>query len=117
DVYKRQAYISIAEIFKKKKEYDKAVLWLEKLYERNKNPDILYLICEMYMAQGNDSMAEEMLKKHSQELDEFLPIIDSYIKVRRNNDREAYTHLKILAGSEDVKDYIRLKAKRVLGYL
>ncbi len=111
------AYISVAEIYKKRKEYDKAVSWLGKLYERNHSPDTLYLICEMYMAQGNDQKAEEILNNHYDELNEFQPIIDSYLKVRRNQDREAYTHLKILAGSEDVKDYIRLKAKRVLGYL
>lgn len=111
------AYLSIAEIYKKKKEYDKAVLWLNKLYERNKNPDVLYLICEVYMAQGDDAKTEEFLRSHYQELSEFMPIIDSYLKVKRGDDREAYTHLKILACSEDVKDYIRLKAKRVLSYL
>ncbi len=111
------AYISIAEIYKKKKEYDKAVSWLQRLYDRNKNPDILYLICEMYMAQGNDSMVEEVLNRNCRELEEYKPIIESYLKARRNGDSDAYTHLRILAGSDDVKDYIRLKAKRVLGYL
>ncbi|MGB9599380.1 MAG: tetratricopeptide repeat protein [Myxococcota bacterium] len=111
------AYISIAEIYKKRKEYENAILWLNKLYERNKSVDTLYLICEMYMAKGEIEKVEEILKNHYSELSEFQPIIDSYIKYKRDNDQDAYTYIKILAGSEDIKDYIRLKAKRVLSYL
>lgn len=111
------AYISIAEICKKRKDYENAVLWLNKLYERKREVDTLYLICEMYMAKGDIEKVEEILKNHYSELNEFQPIIDSFIKVKKNNDQEAFTHIKILAGSEDVKDYIRLKAKRVLSYL
>ncbi|MCX7942892.1 MAG: tetratricopeptide repeat protein [Deltaproteobacteria bacterium] len=111
------AYLSIAEIYKKKKEYDKAISWLERLYEKNKNSDVIYMICEMYMAEGNDVKTEEFFNKHCKELDEFRPIIDAYLKVKRHNDKEAYTHLKILACSEGVKDYIRFKAKRALSYL
>jgi tetratricopeptide (TPR) repeat protein len=110
-------YISIAEIYKKRKDYENAINWLNKLYERKKDVDTLYLICEMYMAKGDIEKVEEILKNHCSELNEFKPIIDSFIKVKKNNDQEAFTHIKILAGSEDVKDYIRLKAKRVLTYL
>jgi len=111
------AYISMADIYKRKKEYSKAVECLNRLYEKNKSPDTLFLICEIYMAEGNIDAVEGFSKNHYNELTEYLQIIESYLKAKRNNDSEALTHLKILAGSEDVKDYIRLKAKRVINYI
>ncbi|GEM_PF-2315143 len=111
------AYISMAEIYKKKKEYDRAVECLHRLFERNGSSDTLYMICEMYMAGQNLDKLEDMVKRYPTELSEYKPILDSYLKIKKGNDQEALTHLRILAGSDDIKDYIRLKAKRVLGYL
>jgi len=111
------AYISMADIYRKKRDYEGAVSILKRLYERNKSPDTLFLICEVYMAKGDTYEIERYLGEHREELREYIPIIESYLRAKRENDSEALTHLRILAGSEDVKDYIRLKAKRVIGYL
>ncbi len=111
------AYISIAEIYRMKKEYAKAVKWLEKLYNKNHSPDTLFLIAEIYMMSNDMERLDLLAKEHKGELEEYIGIIESFKNVKISNDSEAFTHLRILAGSQDVKDYIRLKAKRVLSYL
>lgn len=111
------AYISISDLLKKKKDFDGALMWLKRLYDRNRSSDTLYLICETHMAKGDITQIEEIKKEYESELKEFMPIIDCYLRFKKNNDNEAFTHLRILSDSENVKDYIRLKAKRVIGYL
>lgn len=111
------AYISIAEIYRVKKEYGKAIEWLNRLYNRDGSPDTLFMIAEVYMAAGETDRLEEFTKEHHRELGEYTPIIESFLKTKRTGDSEALTHLRILAGSLDAKDYIRLKAKRTLSHL